>query len=310
MPPQSQQEKQPSLDEEGYDEQERTEGNPIEKTVRHGSPTGEGGEVEEQREEQQQRTEQKKRRRRRTQSMVDKENENPERKRARIVADRRPFREQIMQRVDEEGMLASPKDMLLMLLDCIRDHHEKVAHKSDMKKKFDNSHPCSLVRTVQHIYDAVMSQLKESISKSFSERLIENTRNRKNEATIVGLEHLISQLEAEEREWMRIEEIIAGEGIDNLPETLLDKSLAEKITAIPELHPDGSMNDLVSQTLYSQTEKVDDAMIMMTHMTHFSNKIGEGARSMARKLGQDLRGAQKAQTNPQELVTNLVKKPT
>lgn len=61
--------------------------------------------------------------------------------------DQRAFREQVMQRVEEEGLDVQPKDMLFMLLDLIRNHHEKIARKSDMKRKIDSDHPCSLTRT-------------------------------------------------------------------------------------------------------------------------------------------------------------------
>lgn len=47
---------------------------------------------------------------------------------------------------------------------------------------------------------------------------------------------------------------------------------------------------------------------MMTHMTHFSNKIGESARSMTRKIGQNLKKAQEAdRVDPQELIANVLK---
>lgn len=67
-------------------------------------------------------------------------------KRARS-SDKRSFREQVIQHVEEEKLHVSPKDMLYMLLDRLRDHHEKVARKYDHRKKFDTDHPCSLTRT-------------------------------------------------------------------------------------------------------------------------------------------------------------------
>lgn len=103
---------------------------------------------------------------------------------------------------------------------------------------------------------------------SLVQRLIENTRNSKSSATIVGLEKLISELETEEKEWEKVEKLLPN-GIERISETLLDRGIEEKINAAPELHPDGSMNDQITQALYAQTEKVRLIFPIIRHSDFF-----------------------------------------
>lgn len=77
---------------------------------------------------------------------------------------------------------------------------------------------------------------------------------------------MISELEAEEAEWETVERVLL-DNADAMPATLLDPHLEEKISSAPDImQPDGSMNDQISQALFSQTEKVYTPFAVVSYL--------------------------------------------